>query len=97
MHSARCRRFRIERIAGIHPRRKPAHALYNWPKKPETALFVPEHSGPTTSLMAPTGRPPSSSASTAAMPVAAVSRMVRGMGGERRREAGREGFFDLES
>jgi len=49
-------------------------------RKASARLVRPEETGPVTSLMAPTGRPPPSSSSTVAMPVAAVSQRVRGTG-----------------
>ena len=44
------------------------------------SVVRPEQAGPTSSVMAPMGRPPSSRASISAMPVAACSRIVRGRG-----------------
>ena len=69
-------------------------------------LVRPDDSGPVTSLIAPTGKPPSSNASTAATPVGATSRAVFGAGisaaGKRcsrvrsisRRKAEAEGMVD---
>jgi hypothetical protein len=47
----------------------------------ESATEVrPEHSGPTISLMAPIGRPPRSTSSSGAIPVAAAGRIIFGAG-----------------
>ena len=40
----------------------------------------PLHSGPTNSVIAPMGKPPSSRPSTAATPVGVTGRMIRGKG-----------------
>ena len=43
-------------------------------------LVRPEHCGPAISVIAPTGRPPPNSSSTAAMPVGQTGRTVLGCG-----------------
>ena len=45
-------------------------------RKLSARLVLPDEDGPVISLIAPTGSPPSSNSSTAAIPVAAVSRIV---------------------
>jgi hypothetical protein len=60
-----------------------AQTFAAWVRRPtnERANDVhPEHSGPTTSVMPPIGRPPCSTSSTAAMPVAATGRIILGTG-----------------
>jgi hypothetical protein len=49
--------------------------------KNESAIEVrPEHSGPTNSLIAPIGKPPLSTSSSAPIPVAATGRIIFGAG-----------------
>jgi hypothetical protein len=58
-----------------------AHTLPDWVMLAitESAKEVrPEHSGPTISVMAPSGKPPSSNLSTFGMPVVAIGRAIRG-------------------
>ena len=60
-------------------------------------LVRPDDSGPVSSVMAPMGRPPSSSSSTGAIPVAATSRMVRWTGVSAAGKRCCEVAFDLEA
>lgn len=52
----------------------------HWATNARARLVLPELSGPASSLIAPTGSPPSSRASTASIEVGATSRTVRGTG-----------------
>ena len=48
--------------------------------KESASAVRPEHSGPTTSVIAPAGRPPCNNSSTVVMPVGATARTIRGAG-----------------
>jgi hypothetical protein len=71
----RGRRFGIERIQNIDPR-SDAPVRVVLARKERARDVLPLDSAPTISVMAPTGRPPSKSASTSATPVGATGRMA---------------------
>ena len=93
-HAVGCCGFGIE---GVQASTQAQTNLAEYDGEKERARLVrPEETGPVISLIAPTGRPPSSIWSTG-MPVGAVSRKVRGDGRERGGKAAFEGVLDLDA